>query len=88
MAFLLAYIEAIMYLCINKTKPLEPRPNGKKEGKKSMTQKELNEMVKVARKHIADCPTLQDLAYAISKETPYTEEEIFECYIDDIMNNL
>ena len=53
-----------------------------------MTQKELNKLTEIAKRHIAECPTLESLAYAISKECEYTEEEIFECYIDDIMNNL
>lgn len=66
--------------------PLEPRTDGQVQ--KSMTQKELNRLTEIAKKHIASCHRLEDLAFAISKECEYTEEEIFECYIDDILNNL
>lgn len=53
-----------------------------------MTQKELNKLTEIAKKHIANCPRLEDLAFAISKESDYTEDEIMDLYIDDILNNL
>ena len=55
---------------------------------KSMTQKELNRLTEIAKKHIAKTPYLEDLAFAISKECEYTEQEIMDLYIDDILNNL
>ena len=53
-----------------------------------MTQKELNRLTEIAKKHIAKTPYLEDLAFAISKECEYTEQEIMDLYIDDILNNL